>query len=583
MFGFSTLLALLPTVALAAPARRNALTKYTNPIIPGYRPDPSCVRVQEYFYCSTSTFNNFPGLPIYVSKDLINWRHVSNVIHREDQIPEYDVIPGQQQGIFAPTLRYHDETFYIIVTFMGARPEDDDPTIGGENTPIHFIFNSTDPLDPESWGAPTRYIRSPPESFDPDLFWDDDGQAYVTGHVFDYPGNSIYPIDVRTGEYGEYTNIWNGTGNIWPEAPHVYKKDDYYWLVLAEGGTSFNHQVTIARSREVLGPYEPFQNNPILTNTNTTQYFQSVGHMDLFQDTAGNWWGIALSIRQGPPDELPFYPMGRETVLFPVVWEENEWPRPEPVRGNMQGPLPASSRDVPGDGPWVNDDEDYSFGDALPLHFMHFRFPPEDMYEVSADGLRISPSQHNLTGGEDFVPSDRIAYVGRRQTNTYFTYFVDMDFTPESEGEEAGVTVFANQHQHADLGIVMLNETLYARLRSTAIGANPDRVDLEGSEDLIPVPEELAGQPLRLEVRATRDSGYDFFMGAATDEGELEFVGYAPASIMSGENAEFTGTTLGVFNTANGGQGTTPALFTRWVYRGEAQKIDFDEVVYVEL
>lgn len=156
----------------------------------------------------------------------------------------------------------------------------------------------------------------------------------------------------------------------------MYRKDDYYYIVLAEGGTSFDHMVTIARSKELLGPYEAYENNPIQTNANTTQYFQSVGHADFFQDFSGNWWGIALSIRQGPPGNTDSYPMGRETVLYPVTWPENGWPQAEPVRGNMRGPLPAQSRDVPGNGPWVEDGDDYGFeGASLPLHFMHFRFP----------------------------------------------------------------------------------------------------------------------------------------------------------------------------------------------------------------
>ena len=169
----------------------------------------------------------------------------------------------------------------------------------------------------------------------------------------------------------------------------------------------------------------------------------------------------------------------------------------------MRGPLPPASRDLPGDGPWVTDGDDYHFEDSLPLHFMHFRLPPKDMYGISPSGLQVRTSTHNLTGGEDFVPSDRIAYVGRRQTDTFFTYYVDMDFSPDIEGEEAGVTVFANQHQHANLGLLYMNDTLHVRLRSTAMGSNPDTLPTDGSETIVEVPEELHGQTVRLEVRAT--------------------------------------------------------------------------------
>lgn len=511
--------------------RHDKLVEYTNPMIPGYRPDPSCIAVEGFFYCISSTFNSFPGLPIYASRDLQNWRHVSNVIHSEEQVPEYRQIAGMQEGIYAPTLRHHDGTFYVIVTFMGAA-----------DSPFHMIFNSTDPLDPSSWGTPVRFINTDIGSFDPDLFWDDDGQAYVTAHVFDIVGNNIYPIDVTTGEYGPNTNLWNGTGGVWPEGPHMYRKDDYYYLVLAEGGTSFDHMVTIARSKELLGPYEAYENNPIQTNANTSQYFQAVGHADFFQDFEGNWWGIALSIRQGPPGYTGSYPMGRETVLYPVTWPENGWPQCEPVRGRMRGPLPRKSRKVPGDGPWVEEGDDYKFnGDSLPLHFTHFRFPPKDMYTIADGGLTVNPSKYNLTGDETFEPSDRLSFVGRRQTDTLFTYYVDVDFSPEAEGEEAGVTIFANQWQHSDLGLVMLDGSLKARLRTTSFGSDNTTTDTAGSETIVDVPKKLIGKTIRLQVQAASDTEYDLYMGAARKHSKLERVGTVPGAVTSGSNAQFTG------------------------------------------
>lgn len=537
MFWRSSFLSLLTSASsvLGAPPKYggpNTTTEYTNPMIPGYRPDPSCVAVDGFFYCISSTFNNFPGLPIYASRDLQNWRHVSNVIHSEEQVSEYDQPSGMQEGIYAPTLRHHDGTFYVIVTFMGA-----------SDSPFHMIFNSTDPLSPGSWSLPVRFINEDIGSFDPDLFWDDDGQAYVTAHVFDIVGNNIYPIDVTTGEYGPNTNLWNGTGGVWPEGPHMYRKDDYYYLVLAEGGTSFDHMVTIARSSELLGPYEPYENNPILSNANTSQYFQSVGHADFFQDFEGNWWGIALSIRQGPPGHTSSFPMGRETVLYPVKWPENGWPEAEPVRGRMSGPLPPRSRDVPGDGPWVEEGDDHGFeGDDLPLHFMHFRFPPEDMYTISDGSLVVKPSSYNLTGDETFEPSDRLSYVGRRQTDTFFTYYVDMEYSPEEEGEEAGVTLFANQWQHADLGLVLLDGTLKARFRWTAIGSDNSTIDSAGSETIIDVPEKLLGQPVRLQIQAARDTEFDFYLGAASDDSDVQLIGTVSGALTSGGNAQFTGT-----------------------------------------
>ena len=243
-----------------------------------------------------------------------------------------------------------------------------------------------------------------------------------------------------------------------------------------------------------------------------------------------------MSIRQGPPGYTASYPMGRETVLYPVTWPENGWPQAEPVRGRMRGPLPPASRDVPGDGPWVEEGDDYGFeGDSLPLHFMHFRHPPKDMYEISEGSLIVNPSFFNLTGDQTFLPSDRLSYVGRRQTDTFFTYYVDMEFYPEVEGEEGGVTVFANQWQHTDLGLVLLDGQLKARLRTTSFGSDASL----SKEIIVDVPEELVGEPVRLQIQAVVDTEFEFSMGACG--GELEVVGTASGAVTSGGSAQFTG------------------------------------------
>jgi beta-xylosidase len=190
----------------------------------------------------------------------------------------------------------------------------------------------------------------------------------------------------------------------------------------------------------------------------------------------------------------------------------------------------------------VEDGDDYGFeGDSLPLHFMHFRFPPEDMYTISEDGLEVNPSFYNLTGDQSFEPSDRLSYVGRRQTDTYFTYYVDIEYEPETEGEEAGVTLFANQWQHADLGLVLLDGKLQARLRSTAFGADNTTIDSAGSETIVDVPEELVGETIRLQIQTASDTEFEFSFGAACEDGDLELVGTISGALTSGANAQFTG------------------------------------------
>jgi beta-xylosidase len=157
-------------------------------------------------------------------------------------------------------------------------------------------------------------------------------------------------IDLTTGEVGsDLRFVWNGTGGLAPEGPHIYSKDGWYYLMIAEGGTGLTHMETIARSKTIDGPYTPNSANPILTNANTSQYFQTVGHADLFQDPAGNWWGVSLATRSGP--NFTTYPMGRETVMFPVTWKTGDWPILQPVRGQMSGwQMPPPNISIAGEG-----------------------------------------------------------------------------------------------------------------------------------------------------------------------------------------------------------------------------------------
>lgn len=292
LFRTLTLLLLVGVSSFTTAQEQNST--YYNPILPGWNSDPTCTQVNGTFFCATSTFNAFPGLPIYASNDLINWKLISHAWNRELQLPGVDENTTiQQGGMFAPTLRYHNGEFYIICTYLA--PAD-------ERTLIGTLFKTNNPFDNEAWSQPVLFTIG---GIDPDLFWDDDGKAYMA-----YAGIKLRELDIETGATTEPINIWNGTGGSNPEGPHIYKKDDFYYLMIAEGGTELNHMETIARSAKVTGPYEPHEHNPILSNANTTEYFQTVGHADLFQDPKGKWWGVALSTRSGPAWEV--YPMGRE-------------------------------------------------------------------------------------------------------------------------------------------------------------------------------------------------------------------------------------------------------------------------------
>ncbi|OJJ94756.1 hypothetical protein ASPACDRAFT_1877381 [Aspergillus aculeatus ATCC 16872] len=559
-------------------------TNYTNPILPGWHSDPSCAFIaawDETFFCTTSTFLAFPGIPIYASKDLIHWKLVSYALSRPSQAPFLLNATSQSEGIYASTLRFHKGTLYLTTALISST---------APNGSEFLVFTTTDPYADAAWSDPIT-ITTTLTGYDPDLFWDaaDNDRLYLTIAGYNHSATPLIfqsPVALPDWTATSWSYLWNGTENIWPEGPHLYRKDKWYYLLIAEGGTGTSHQVSIARSKHVTGPYEPCPANPILTNKNTTEYFQTVGHADLFQDSTGNWWGVALATRSGPAWEI--YPMGRETVLYPAQWEEGAWPQLQPVRGRMRGPLPPSSRAVQGQGPFVDASEKLSFapGSPLPPTLQTWRPQPhaqdQSLFTISPPDhphtLRLTPSWANLTGNASFTPGkDDLSFLGRIQTSTLFEYAVTLrDFTPSIEAEEAGVSIFLTQTQHVDLGVVLLRDAhgklaLHFRLRVEASG-RPDLVAPDAVVTAVPVA--WYGRGIVLRVRARDDAGYVLSAALVGSPGSEIVLGRASAGVLSGGSGPFTGTLLGVYATGNGGPGETPSYWSDWTYVPVAQEID---------
>lgn len=578
-------LALLGQSTAAAPdlgERKNST--YYNPILPGWHSDPSCVQVDGTFYCVTSTFISFPGLPIYASRDLINWKHVSHVWNRESQLPGYSwATEGQQHGMYAATIRFRDGVFYVICEYLG---------VSGKDAGV--LFRTTDPFDDAAWSDALTFDAP---KIDPDLFWDDDGKVYVATQEI-----RLQEMDINTGAMGPPINLWNGTGGVWPEGPHIYKRDGYYYLLIAEGGTAQDHAITMARTARggnITGPYTPSPHNPHLTNRGTGEYFQTVGHGDLFQDAAGNWWGVCLATRSGPAYRS--YPMGRETVLFPVTWREGEWPIMQPVRGRMSGwPLPRPTRDLPGTGPFNSDPDVYDFadpGEPIPRNLVYWRVPREGFFTPAASGkkgLRVVLGRNSLSGspGGSEPAAKAISFIGRRQTHSLFTYSVDLEFAPTAAGQEAGVVAFLTQQANIQLGLVALGE---------GGGELAFRFNASGEVKTTAVPEgwrDASGKikAVRLEIKMVDPGEYIFSAGLVMGGGgggaggckrpKLLELGRASAELLSGGSGSFVGTLIGVYATCNGAgegldcpEGTPDAYFRRWRYRGDGQYISETEVI----
>ncbi|CEL04906.1 hypothetical protein ASPCAL06030 [Aspergillus calidoustus] len=315
----------------------------TNPIIPGFAPDPSIVKAGEWYFLVTSSFHMFPGLPIYVSKDLGSWKHIGNVINRRTQLSlalsntrlhplsnpgEFLLATG---GLYAPTIRYHQGTFYVVCT--NVQHVDSDKTSFG-----NFIAStSLEGIWSDDWSDPVYFDF---RGIDPSLFIANDGTAYIQGSAAPGPYTTInmFQVDLHTGaKLSEEKIIWRGTGGIYPEGPHLYQKDGWFYLLISEGGTHEEHMLTMARSRDIWGPYEGCPHNPILTAFGTEEYIQCTGHCDVFQDEQQQWWGVCLGIRRG---EGRRGIMGRETFITPGSWD-GEWLSLQLVKSHVEGIPPV--------------------------------------------------------------------------------------------------------------------------------------------------------------------------------------------------------------------------------------------------
>lgn len=518
----------------------------TNPVLPGWHSDPSCVFVAEWdntTFCTASSFLSTPGLPIMASRDLTNWKLVCHALTNPHDIPEFDQSLAQSDGIWAATIRYHDGVLYIVTIYTHT-------TQTAGRTRFGLILQTTDPYKQEAWKAPIRYK---PDYIDPDIFWDRDGKAYITS-----AGTYLQEVNLANGSLSEPVSIWNGSEGLFLEGPHIYWHDSYYYLLVAEGGSGLNHSVTMARSENITGPYESNPANPVLTNRNTTEFFQNIGHADLFQDAAGAWWSAALTWRSGPAGTI--YPMGRETVMTPVEWPQGEWPTFMPVRGTEAGHKSRQSLKIGGTGPFVTQPDivDFAPGSKLPRNLIYWRWPQEGSYVVSPKGhankLQLTPSLYSITDGyRDLVKGYDVGsrtLVARKQTDTLFQFSVDVEFAPREANEEVGVTAYLNQVQNHALGIVNLAETSQRNASSTRGPSLHFRFITSGTGSLedpkrapttVPVPEEWTRNTIRLYVQAQNETHYAFSAASTEDLADRRVLAFGEGSVLSGGQGDFTG------------------------------------------
>ncbi len=279
--------------------------------MPGFHPDPTICRVGSDYYLAHSSFEYFPGAPIFHSRDLVSWKQIGNILDRRSQFLRGDGRPSG--GIYGSTLRFHGGRFWFVTTNVG--------DAGSGQT----IVTAEDPAG--EWSEPV-FVRDA-VGIDPDLCWDEDGECYLTwkGTVFNGEGDGIFQgrLDTETGKFKDDPYpVWQGIGLAASEAPHLYRIGEHWYLMLAEGGTERGHTVTIARGDGPAGPFEPCPDNPVFTHRSTAKPVQSTGHADLVEAPDGSWAAVYLAVR--PHGFTPqFHVLGRETFLAGVDWVDG-WP-----------------------------------------------------------------------------------------------------------------------------------------------------------------------------------------------------------------------------------------------------------------
>ena len=389
---------------------------YTNPVIPGFHPDPSVCRVGEEYFLAVSSFTYFPGVPIFRSSNLVDWTQLGNALDRPSQLDLSGTELTASLGIFAPTLRHHDGRFWMITTVYR--------TPAG---PDNFFVTAEDAAGP--WSEPTR-LAIP--GIDPDIAWDDEGNCWV---YFSSGPRGVFRcrIDSESGEVLDTPEpTWSGTGLQYPEAPHLFERDGTWYLLIAEGGTERGHAVSIARGPSPTGPWEGCPANPILSHRSTDRPIQNTGHADLVEATDGSWWMVLLATRPRGGSPM-FHVLGRETFLTPVEWIDG-WPVVEPVELTVDRRPPG-----PATPAVANGREDFD-GSSLDPRWLAVRQPPQ-----AISSLDRRASHLTLLGGDASLDDLRPTFVGRRQQHERCRASTVVEL---GDADEAGLAVRMDERAH---------------------------------------------------------------------------------------------------------------------------------------
>lgn len=473
---------------------------FTNPILAGYYPDPSICRAGDDYYIVNSSFAYYPGLPLFHSKDLLNWKQIGYAMDRPEQL-DLDGA-GVSRGLFAPSISYHNGMFYIVCTEVSK--------LG------NFVITATDPKGPWSKPVPLPQVNG----IDPSLFFDDNGKAYILFNSI--PPNNVslhdghrtirmFGFDAASLKVtGEEKILVNGGTDlakkpVWIEGPHLLKKDGWYYLICAEGGTGYNHSEVVFRSQSPEGPFISYEKNPILTqrqlDPNRKNPVTTAGHADLVQAKDGKWWGVFLACR---PYEGDYYNTGRETFMAPVEWKDG-WPVFELGGDEIKYTYPinaiADKKREPFNGNYLFRD-DFT-GKALNVRYRFLRTVRSHWYDLSAPSGALTLKLQPETCEGKSNPS----FIGFNQPHLKGYAATAMRFTSKAENEKAGLLLFQNEKAYYFLcGTILDGKRVVALYKGTELLAS------------VPLPSSAKDLFFKIEAKADR---YAFYYALKKDQWKL--------------------------------------------------------------
>jgi len=489
-----------------------------NPILTGFSPDPSIIRAGDDYYIATSTFEWWPGVRMFHSKDLVIYEEIQSPLRRLSQLDMTGDPPSG--GIWAPCLSYDGNRFFLLYT--------DVKTKKGRFYNTHNYMVYTDDIYGE-WSEP-KYLNS--IGFDPSLFHDIDGRKYLINMVNGFKGILVQEMDSETYELiGPREKIYDGSGIGYTEGPHMYHIGEYYYLIVAEGGTGYDHCVTMARSKSVWGPFETMPDNPVLTSDkDNPSSLQKCGHADIVEGKDGKWYMVHLCSR--PLNGTKWCTLGRETAIQRIELQDDLW-----FRLANKTKYPDTFVNLENSGDYK---ENYSFSDDFDGEHMNVSLSsPRLPYENFAD-LDVRPGYIRIRGQESLNSLHHVSMLATRQRDFNVEAVTKMDFKPEISEQAAGLVYFYDAYNY-----YALLKTLSEKGTS---GLMLIKSDAGVVTDEVPFVELDSDSELELRVEVTDDGNYAEFSYKYVD-GEYRYIGdKLPTNILSDEYCRgFTGAHFGIY------------------------------------